>query len=237
MKICTFARTFRRLELPHIDTFLASHSFCDTIYLGTCETDPETIAIAKTYPNVQFREFDQFYTLPDGERGAHEGKFYQFLSEWAMEEAERGNVDVVLMDDVDHVPNRLLQHDVRRIIESTNAPFFYSLLMYIWGTEMYFPELNKCCPMERLWGWNVHQWTPDINPDHPFTVEIRNQPDRDITNGYVFPHPPYAIRHYSYLTEEIVRAKMAFNNKRGIPQLYPLESCGHLEPIPEWAKE
>jgi hypothetical protein len=237
MKICTFARTFRRLELPHIAAFLASHSFCDTIYLGTCLTDPATIEIAKQYSNVKFREFGGLMELADGELVAREGAYYQFLVDWAKEEIEKGNIDILLMDDVDHVPCPALQRDARRLIEESNAPFFYSLLMYVWGTEMYFPELNKCCPMERLWGWNVHKWTPDINPDHPNTVEIRNQPDRDIENGLTFSHPPYCILHYSYLNEEIVRAKMAFNARRGVAQAYPLESCGHLEPIPEWAKE
>lgn len=236
MRIATFVRTFMDLEEPHIAAFLTSHSFCDTIYIGLCRTSAKTIEIASRYPNVKFREFDGVFNLADGTPVAHESQYYSFLNSWLQEEAKKGNVDFCLLDDFDHTPSPSLHRDARRIIEEINPPFVYALLMYIWGKNDYFPELNDCVPSERLWGWNVHQWTPDINPDPPFTVEIRNQPDRDIDKGYTFPHPPYCIKHFSYLTEEIVWKKMEFNAKRGVPQAYPLDSCGRLEPVPSWAK-
>ncbi len=239
MKIAVFVRTFRDLEEIHIARFIESHSFADTIYIGTCQTSAKTIEIASRYPNVQFKEFDKLYTLSDGEQGAHESLYYFFLLEWAEEEIAKGNVDVMVMDDADHFCSPSLQRDARRLIEESNAPFFYCVLLYVWGTEYYFPALNKCCPSERLWGWNVHQWMPDINPVPPFTIEITNQPDRDIANGFTFSHPPYALLHHTWTTEEIVWKKMAFNIKRGVAQRYPLDNpdCGELEPIPQWALE
>lgn len=232
MKIGTFVRTFRGFEEKTIEQFLDSHSFCDVIYVGLCQTSDKTWDILCRYPNVKTKLFTYVTDIGYNNWTAHEGKYYQFLNQWSQEE----DLDFVLFDDADHIVNPALQRDARRLIEKSNAPFAYTLLMYVWGTEYYFPELNPCCPQERLWGWNPHKWQPDINPDHPLTVEIRNQPDRDIENGLVFPHPPYTLLHYSWLTEEDTRRKMAFNHARGVPQQHPLLSCGRLEPIPEWAK-
>lgn len=230
MKIGVFTRTFRDLEEKHIQRFLESHSFADTIYLGTCQTSEQTLAIANQYANVKFREFGETITLADGTINAHESQFYLFLLHWAQEE----NVDTVLLDDVDHICNSALQRDARRLIEESQKPLFFTLLMYYWGTQLYFPKLNDIVPNERLWGWNMREWTPDINPAPANTIEIRNQPDPRDGNAMVFPHPPYVIKHFSFLTEEDTRRKMEFNIKRGVPQTYPLESCGSPELIPDW---
>lgn len=236
MNISTFTRTFADFEEPHIAQFIESHlPFSDTIYIGTVHTSPKTIAIGNAYyPRVQFREFNNTIRLDNGLITCHESLYYKFLSDWAIEE----NVDVAIFDDSDHCPNLALQRDARAIFEAhPDTPFFYSLLMYVYGTDFYFPELNNCNPSERLWAWNTRLWTPDIGTSNPNTVEIKNQPDARFLagEGYKFQHPPYCIRHYSYLTEEIIQKKMAFNHARGVPVRHPLESCGRLDPLPDWA--
>lgn len=225
-----FVRTFQNQEEKHIKNFLDSHSFCDTVYIGTCETSPVTLAIANQYANVKFREFGEIIALADGTKNAHESLYYCFGNEWLKEEG----VDCVLFDDADHVINPSLQRDARRLIESSNKSLFYTLLVYVWGTQFYFPKLNDFVPNERLWGWNMHEWQPQINPNPPNTIEILNQPDPRSENALVFPHPPYSILHYSWLTEEDTRRKMEFNHKRGVPQNYPLESCGVPVMLEDW---
>lgn len=234
MKTGTFVRTFQDLEEKHIERFIRTHApFSDTIYIGTCQTSEQTIAQAKRWGNrVKFREFDVLIHLADGTPLAHESVYYHALHQWSLEE----NLDFVFFDDADHAPNRNLRLDTRALIEEHDPIFAYALLMYFWRTDQYFPELNNCNPSERLWGWNPRKWQPDISQDHAFTIEVRNQPDRDITQGYVFPHPPYAIGHFSWITEGDAYRKMAFNKKRGVNQTYPPDSCGRLEPIPHWAR-
>lgn len=233
MKIGTFVRTFQDFEEIHIERFMATHAFSDVICVGLCETSLKTIEIASRYPNVKFKVFNGLEMFPDGSLGAHESKYYAFLNDWANEE----DVDWIIFDDADHAPNTTLQLDARTLLESTNAPFAYNQLLYVWGTDHYFPELNNCKPSERLWAWNKHKWTPDISREHPYTVEIKNQPDAQIDNALVMPHPPYCVLHYSFLTEEVTRQKMAFNAKRGVAQAYPPDSCGRIERLPEWANQ
>lgn len=233
MKIGTFVRTFRDFEESTIAEFIESHSWCDQIYVGLCGTSLKTVEIASRYPNTKLRVFNGFEMFPDGSLGAHESKYYSFLLDWSQQE----DLDFVIFDDADHICNPALQRDARHMLELYSPPYAYTLLMYLWGRDFYFPDLNKCVPSERLWGWNPRLWTPDINPDPPFTIEIRNQPDAAINDGLVFPHPPYTLLHYSWLTEEIARKKMAFNAKRGVPQAYPPDSCGTLELLPDWANQ
>lgn len=231
MRIGVFVRTFRDLEERHIQRFIETHAFADTIYVGTCMTSNTTHNILSRYPKVKTKEFGGLVQVGD-EWLANESQYYTFLYNWSIDE----DLDWVLFDDADHYCSPALQRDARAMLTMSDAPFAYALLMYVWGTTHYFPELNKCCPKERLWGWNPHKWQPDINPDPPFTIEIRNQPDKDIDKALVFPAPPYAILHHSFLTESDVQRKMDFNHRRGVAQRHPLESCGHLEPIPEWAR-
>jgi hypothetical protein len=157
------------------------------------------------------------------------------LNQWSQEE----DVDIVIFDDADHYLNPALQRDARYLFETNDKPFYYSLLLYVYGTDYYFPRLNDCNPSERLWGWNKHLWTPNINPAKPTTVEISNQPDAKLMagEGYCFSHPPYALLHHSYLTEEIIQRKMAFNAARGVTVTHPLQSCGELELLPDWATQ
>ena len=230
-RIDVFVRTFADMEEKTIQRFIETHDFCDTIYIDTCQTSNTTHNILSRYPKVKIKEFGGMVQMGD-EWLASESQYYTFLHNWSLDE----NLDFVLFDDADHFCSPALQRDARAMLESTDAPYAYTLLMYVWGTTHYFPELNKCCPQERLWGWNPNKWQPDINPEPPFTIEIRNQPDKDIDKALVFPHPPYALLHFSFLTEADVRRKMEFNHARGVAQSYPLESCGRLEPIPEWAR-
>lgn len=236
MLITTCVRTFRDLEEPHIERFIESHlPFSDTILMGVFETSDKTLEIARRYPQVQFREFNERVTLNDGTWCANEARYYHFMNEWVKET----DATIVIFDDADHAPNSALQRDARAIFEShPDTPFFYSLLLYLWGTQLYFPKLNECHPSERLWGWNQTLWQPEMGTGNPTTVEILNQPDARMLagEGFVFPHPPYCINHFSYLNEESVQRKMAFNRKRGVAQTHPLESCGELFPLPDWAK-
>lgn len=231
MKIATFTRTFQDFEEQTILDFLLSHSFSDKIYVGTCQTSKRTRDILSGFANVETREFDGVITMPDGTVAAHESQYYGFLMDWAKETDATWGV----WDDADHICNSALQRHARNLLETNNTPFAYALLIYIWGTDFYFPDLNPCCPQERLWAWNIREWMPDLNLEHPTTLEIRNQPDADSIDKLVLPHPPYVVRHYSWLTEEIAWRKIAFNASRGVTQLYPLDSCGQLLPIPAWA--
>lgn len=149
------------------------------------------------------------------------------LIRWSQEE----NVDIGIWDDADHCPNKALQRDARRLLESNPTPFAFCLLVYLWGTQLYFPKLNDHANPERLWAWNVHEWTPQLNIV-PNTIEIVNQPST--SEGLVLPHPNYCVKHYSWLDEADARRKMEFNRKRGVPQNYPLESCGVALPLPDW---
>lgn len=233
MRIATFTRSFRDFEEQHIERFLDSHAFCDTIYVGLCETSPKTLEILSRYANVKTKEFGHLATAPDGMTFAHEGQYYGFLDEWSRQE----DVDFVLFDDADHYVNTALQRDARYLLETSQKPLAFNLLIYAWGAGQYFPKLNECNPPERLWGWNIHEWQPQLNLSPATTVEIVNQPDPRTSPAFVFPHPPYCLLHASWPSEQVVRQKMEFNIKRGVPQTYPLESCGTPELLPAWARD
>lgn len=231
MKIATLVRTYKDLEEKHIERFLETHApFSDIILIGTCDTSPKTLEIINRYANVKTREFNEVIELPNGIQVAHESLYYAMLMEFALDEG----IDWGIWDDCDHAPNFRLQRDARHILESNKTPFTFNLLLYYWGTQLYFPKLNDHANNERLWAWNVHDWMPQLNIV-PNTIEIVNQPSQ--SEGLVLSHPPYCVKHFSYLTEEDTRKKMAFNHARGVPQDYPLESCGIALPIPDWVDQ
>jgi glycosyltransferase involved in cell wall biosynthesis len=228
MRIIATTRT--RNEERNIKRFCEVYSrFCNEVLIVDGGSEDDTVSLASEYQKVKTLEFNErVYGKNNLWRNPH-GKHINTCIDWAK---ERG-ADWIIFDDCDDVPNLHLQRNAREIFKrcdvlGMDAVFGYRL--YVYGTNLYFPEMNK--PGQSLWAWNVR-------------TNIRAMEDNPWGHEMTFPSAmkkfnleiPHCLLHYFAPNEETIQKKLDFYIRSGQhPNLtHPLTTNGALESLPEFA--
>ena len=153
-------------------------------------------------------------------------KHINYLIDWAIDEG----ADWIIFDDIDCVPNKLLQEQGREILETTKWLVVMAYRMYIKGTDKWFPKMNE--PGQSLWAWRPAFVPISASEEHPEAHDIKGIPQHCLKLDF-----PLALLHYFYQSEELIDKKLDFYRKSGQhPNIvHPMESFGNLEKLPEWA--
>jgi glycosyltransferase involved in cell wall biosynthesis len=237
MKIIVIART--RNEEENIERFCKAYQWADKILVADGGSRDNTVSIAKTFENVEVRDYSVFIQMDNGIIRTPHGSHLNFLIDWAFIENE---ADWVICDDCDCFPNYEVKNNVRVLMESTDKNYVYITRLYLWKDEGYFPNLSKPNTddyVPSIWAWKREtqlRFRADRVSSHESHQELSFIPHPlQILNLM----PPYALLHCPWQTEEMVERKLAFYRLSGqIKNMqHPLHFGGPLEPLPEWAVE
>lgn len=224
MKIVVICRA--RNEERNIARFCKAYNFADKILIADGGSRDNTLMIAGAYPNIRIKHFEGRVYSGDHYRNPH-GTHINFLIDWALEEG----ADWIIFDDCDCVPTVALMRDARGILSDTDKGVIELYRLYIWGSREYFPELNEAG--QSLWAWRRGMNIRAIEPDpQPTSYEMTKWPIEMALKL----EPPLACLHYFCPDEETVKKKLAFYRQDTPETKHPLEGCGRLEELPEWAK-
>jgi len=224
MNITVIVRTLN--EERNIARFCEAYAWADKILIADGGSKDRTIWIARRYPNVNIRDFG-VKTILGGRVMNPEAAHINFLIDWAREE----KAEWVILEDADHYPTKALIKDARNILDSTKSSQVFLFRLYKWMQDQYFPRLND--PGPSIWAWRQDLCTIRAISEGPTQYVLEGV---DSHNALIL-DPPLAVVHDGWPTEEIVREKMRRYEAWGIPQIWPTETCGPLEPLPDWAKE
>jgi hypothetical protein len=226
MSIIVICRT--RNEELNIRTFCEAYHWADRILVADGESVDRTVEIARAFSNVLVRTFDQKVLAPDGETWHNpDGSHLNFLIDWAHEFAD---LEWMIADDCDSFPTRALQNDALKILAEWQWDVVCVRRFYLWYNGRYFPKLDVGASP---WAWRPKKWNVRAtnNDFHPTVLPLPN-PEQQ----YAWQLPdPYRLLHYSWRSEEQVQAKIKMYAAFGVPMTHPLESCGELVELPEWA--
>lgn len=230
MKIVTIVRT--RNEERNIARFCRAYSFSDSILIADGGSDDKTIAIARTFPNVEVRHYtEKVFGQNDIWRNP-EGRHINFLIDWAKEVGS----DWTIFDDCDSFPVIGLQKIARTLfegIDKTNKIGIRAHHIYMYGKDMWFPQMNKNIGF--IWAWRTR-----------CKIHADNKEDWGIiyldfpVHDECFPvEYPYALLHDYCPDVETVERKLNFYNGSGKMShtVHPLDICGELAPLEFWMKD
>ena len=233
-----------RNEQDRIGKFCEAYKRADKILVADGGSEDNTIEIAKSFPNVEVRNFTGRTELENGYWRNNDSDHANFLFDWAREE----NPDWIIYDDCDCRPNKELKQDYRKILEEATQDYIMAVRIYVWGTEgRHFPNMAK--PGEgnanweaSLYGWrgNLKLKTVNVPPAYTFRVGSHDIADfRHEEGGALELFPPYCLLHYSWDDADNVKEKVKEYHESGlIPGMqHPLKFGGPLEKLPEWAVE
>lgn len=225
MKIVVICRT--RNEAHNIDRFCRAYAWADAVLIADGGSIDNTLDRARHYSNVRVDLFTEKVFSGDYWRNPH-GRHINFMIDWAIRE----EASWIIFDDCDCVPSRTLQEDCRSILEDTDKKVILLYRLYLWGSDQYFPDLNKVG--QSLWSWRADMPVRALE-DNPWSHDIIPcWSGDDVLNL----EPPHACLHYFCPDEVTVKRKLSFYRDSGEqPEaLHPLEGCGPLKELPEWAK-
>jgi len=205
-------------------------------------SEDNTIEIAKSFPNVEVRNFTGRTQLQAGYWRNNDSDHANFLFEWAREE----NPDWILYDDCDCRPNSLLKQDYRKLLEETDKRFVMAVRLYAsWKKGKHFPHMAKPGVGNMFWETSLYGWrghldfkTVDIPPAYSF--KVGNHDIVDLHQESILEiFPPHCLVHYSWDDKDKVDAKVKEYVESGlIPGMIgPENFAGPMENLPEWAKE
>lgn len=232
-----------RDEEHRIAQFCEAYKDADRILVGDGGSVDRTVEIAKTYPNVEVRHFEERVELLNGYWRNNDSAHTNWLITWAKEY----DPDWIISDDCDCRPNSGLKLIYRSLLEETQADFVMAVRLYLWGKHNHFPQMAKPGLPDHdkweasLWAWRGHLdfWTVDVFPH--FTFRIGSLPVTDLRTDAktleIF--PPLCLLHHSWDDPKRVDEKVRIHRESGSiqEQLHPLNFAGRLEPLPEWAVE
>lgn len=237
MKICALART--RNEEANIERFCKGYQWVDKILVADGGSRDNTVSIAKTFQNVEVRDYSVFIQMDNGIIRTPHGSHLNFLIDWAFIEEE---ADWIILDDCDCFPNHEVKNNARTLMESTDKDYVYITRLYLWKNEGHFPDLakpNKNDYVPSIWAWR-HGTHLRFRADRVSSIESHQElsfiPDPQKILNLM---PPYALLHCPWQTDEMVERKLAFYRLSGqIKEMqHPLHFGGSVEPLPEWAVE
>lgn len=230
--LTVIARTLN--EERNIDRFCTAYAWADRILIADGGSTDRTTVLAKKYPNVQVKDFNQrVFVAEPGEiisqkfmnpESAHEN----FLITWAVD----SGATWVIADDVDCAPNKLLQKRARAVFEDCPGSELLAYRLYCWMDNQYFPDLNKTG--QSLWAWKPPMTDVRCNETDPKNIQYEYK----ARDGNIFALvEPYVLLHRGWPTPEVVKEKMERYVSWGRKQTDPLTSCGPLAVLPQWAED
>lgn len=224
-------------ESAHIKRFLKHYSeISDVILLADGGSSDDTLELARKYRKVRIRHFTERVER-NGIWRNPEGKHLNFMADWAT----KAGADWIINDDCDSAPNKELRSSValRSLMKNPDVDIIKVPRMYLWGTEQWFPNLSGVGEDMREGDWTgVWAFRPN---------KIRWQEKDPYANELTNPHLeglnvaklnfPQALLHYFCLNEDLVQRKLTFyRDSEQVPNMpHPLDSCGPVEALPEWA--
>jgi len=224
MRIIVAVRCYN--EIKNIDRFMRCYDFADHIVVSDGGSIDGSQDKLKTYPKVHLLNFDH-YEIVHGFKWNPDAPHMNFVLEYA----KTLEPDWLILDDMDDVPNIILQKNARGILESVLEPQVNAFRLYMWGEDQYFPYMNRDFDMDytSLWAWrprDIGIWA-DPSRRHGTILGITDEPYKL--------NIPYCLLHRSWHPDTIEQ-KMERYNKVGVPMNNPLDFAGELKPLPEWAK-
>lgn len=223
MKIVSLVRTLN--EEKNIARFCKSYSWADKILVADGGSTDDTVSIAKTFPNVDVRLFDEWVYGDNGTKRNPEGRHINFLINWAYDE----KCDWMTLEDCDCFPSKKLQESARTFFDFAERSELLCIKLqrvYLYGKDQWFSN-NKT---NINWAWKPK--TGIIVDEHdPWGIITLNVP----LDGYTL-FPPYVVLHDFSPTPEIGQAKMDFYNATGRMSVLPSipEVFGELSQREEW---
>ena len=136
-KIIVTVRT--RDEAHRIGQFCEAYREADKILVADGGSEDNTIEIAKSYPNVEVRNYTKRVQLDNGLWRNNDSDHANFLFRWAYSLKP----DWVIFDDCDIRPNYLLKKFYRRIMETADEETILAVRVYLWGKDKHFPQLSS----------------------------------------------------------------------------------------------
>jgi len=231
-----------RNEKDRIGSFCEAYSKADKILVADGGSEDNTIEIAKSFPNVEVRNFTGRTQLKNGYWRNNDSDHANFLFDWAREESP----DWILYDDCDCRPNHLLKQDYRKLLEETDKDYVMAVRLYAsWEKNKHFPHMAKPGVGHTKWETSLYGWRGrldfhivDIPPAYSFRdgdhhlVDLHQESILEI-------FPPHCLVHYSWDDKEKVEKKVKEYSESGlIPgMLGPENFAGPMERLPEWAIE
>lgn len=229
MKITVIART--RNEQRNIGLFCRLYNWADEILVADGGSTDRTIEIAKSFSNVQVREFNKriYKESPNLWRNPH-GKHINFLVHWAEDEG----ADWIIFDDVDCFPNRFLIENSRQMLESSQFSFALVNRIYMYGINQYFRQLTLPNGKEweksaSLYAWKSGQgfYADESDPwVHSFNFPIPEE--------YLYFYPPMAVIHDFYPEGDARQKKVKFYRTSGEQPECQDPKMGDTLPIEPW---
>lgn len=230
-------------EEKFLDRFIRKYGWADNILFadgGSTDRSREIIAGYQerrhrgVRARVEVRDFpERIYhdEIPELYRNPKSAGV-QFLIDWA--NAEMSHIDWFILDDVDCVPNVLLQQTARTLFQGLLRTMYdgvYAYRLYLWGPKQYFPDLNK--PGPSLWAWR-----PKLAPVRMdlSNTTVHQQFIDDPKNWYSAQHP-FCLLHTPWPDIAAWEKKKEWYANWGEPQLHPLDACGELRNLPWFAQE
>jgi glycosyltransferase involved in cell wall biosynthesis len=237
MKIVVTVRT--RNESRNIGRFIETYlaAGVDLILVSDVISTDNTVAIAARYSKVIIDYFTERVYGNNGLWRSPEGAHINSLIDWAVAEG----ADWIIHNDCDSVPNIELQKNLRHHILECDIMRDYGVtvgvvqatLIYMYGQDQYFPELNK--PGPSLYAWHKDAGIRFSEVD-PWNVDLVSQ--EPIKRGTYDISFPACCLHYFCPDPETMMAKHNFYKNSGQQPSHqlPTESCGPLKPIKDWMR-
>lgn len=230
MKIYLIARVLN--EAHNLPRFFSQYDFVDKFLISDSGSTDGTLEILRGHPRVEVREYPHRLSVTKhGKTWTYtkETTQWNYLHNWL---AEYNDVDWVILDDIDSVPNKHLRANARELIANSPLPQINVFRLYMWGTDKYFPHLNRNLDLKytSLWAWM------------PGVIKIRSDESRafhtitGISNNPYRILPPNCLLHYSW-SPETIKDKLDFYHAIGLKMNNPgdMVSYGKVAELPEWA--
>lgn len=215
-------------EEENIKLFCERHQFADKIIISDGGSVDKTVGIASQFPNVEIHQFKKKIVLQDSPDGFmnHEGEHFNA----ALDIAYNQKFDWIIFEGTDQFPNKILENNIRGILEETTAPALYCYRINMWQDTMYFPRMML--PNWRFcYGWNTATRVRFVNKQ--YHCQMLNIPRNNITLD-----PPYCVMHNFCPDDKTVNKKLQRYAAWGVPQIHPLQWIyAPPEPMPLWALE
>ena len=238
-KIIVALRTLNEEIL--IPRFMAAYGWADLIVVADGGSTDRTLEMLQEYPNVVVYHFNEWVENDKGGRRNPEGKHMNFL----LDKAYQYDPDWLIQEDADTMMTPILRDNIRFILENTKEMMVWAPLMYIYGSDKWFPQLtggddfSPGKPGDNwtgAWAWNktiklMYDETPGAAE---WTTAIVSDPPVRVGSHRCLAYP-YARLHYFCFTPELKNRKLALYQSSGQVKHDWIQTCGPLKDLPEWA--
>lgn len=223
MKIVVAVRCYN--ESKNIERFMRCYDFADHIVVSDGGSTDDSVSMLEKYPKVKLFHYGN-YEIIAGHRWNPDAMHMNYV----MDRGKELDPDWLIFDDMDDVPNVMLQKDARSLLEKADKPQVNAFRLYMWGESQFFPFMNRDfeSSYRSLWAWKPKEI--NIMAD----ISIRHGTIVNTMSDYYGLDIPYCLLHYSWHPDTI-QQKMERYNNLGLPMSHPFEFAGSLQKIPEWA--